>query len=103
MRKINYLCIQCISLKCYSNKIIDLCSSLCDCVLSLYQMKNNLYIFKRNENLICELPELFLTVDRLLKNPTFTIISIGVCFDCFVLPFYSFLPKYVEVKKLFLG
>lgn len=41
--------------------------------------------------------ELFLTVDRLLKNPTFTIISIGVCFDCFVLPFYSFLPKYVEV------
>ncbi|ESO01965.1 hypothetical protein HELRODRAFT_161175 [Helobdella robusta] len=38
-----------------------------------------------------------LALGRLLRNPIYMLTTLGICFDCFIIPFYNYLPKYVEV------
>ncbi|ESO02086.1 hypothetical protein HELRODRAFT_161317 [Helobdella robusta] len=39
----------------------------------------------------------FVALRRLARNPIFVLTSLGVCFDCYILAFYAYLPKYIEV------
>ncbi|ESO02095.1 hypothetical protein HELRODRAFT_161326 [Helobdella robusta] len=38
------------------------------------------------------------SVKRIVCNPMYTIFSLGVCFDCYILAYFTFLPKYIEVN-----
>ena len=53
-------------------------------------------IYKFNNSLV--LSDLFVGISRSLRNPTYLFMTLGVCLDCYALPFYSFLPKYIEVS-----
>ncbi|ESO02094.1 hypothetical protein HELRODRAFT_161325 [Helobdella robusta] len=54
---------------------------------------------KFNENVVnnTKLKNFCLAFSRLMSNPIFFLMTVGSCFDTYSLPFYNYLPKYVEV------